>query len=303
MKTQASLLATLFANALAAHGTAGASAPLLVAAGGERLGLQAWAVGPLARATPFELPGSRGLLGYGGMASDGARVVIGNGTTLAVYDLRARRLTFVPDRFGHPLDVAFGRDGTLYVANLRADSANVAVYPRNAAPRQVGCAALVAPDHLAVDDEGDIFVTQNGARPGVVEIPAGPNGPDGARCTALALDPGVAGYAAGVAIDPKTDDLLVLDNPSRCAGGLEGRVTVYRRPYGRARGRSLVLGRNCASGLKLSAGSTLLYLGDEGTAGPPEIILQYGYPSGRYLGAYGGGEPGAFVPLPAPLPN
>jgi hypothetical protein len=93
---------------------------------------------------------------------------------------------------------------------------NVTVFTDGSPPRELLCRYLQTAIAIAVDNEGDVFVNQNGAFVGVVEI-NGPNRPDPNRCTKLDLKP-ETGYAAGLALDPKTDDLIVLDNPGpeRC---------------------------------------------------------------------------------------
>jgi hypothetical protein len=112
-----------------------------------------------------------------------------------------------------------------------------------------------------------------------------------------------AGYAAGVAIDPKTDDLITLTNPDLCAGGYEGRMTVFTKPYKIKTGHSIIVGQNCSGGLRLSADSTKVFILDEDFAGINPIVLQRSFPDGKHLGYYGEGQSISVTTIPNTLPN
>jgi len=240
--------------------------------------------------------------------------MVANGHVLAItsdfppqvvtYDLDTKTEATLADPFGTPVDIAIDKNGDLFVVNV-GQTYNVGMYPAGSSQEQeLVCGVQSVPEEIAVDDEGDIFM--NGYGPGsfqgVAEIPNGPNGPDPQHCTRLALK-SEPGYTAGLAVDPKTDDLIVLDDPDDCAGGIEGRMTVYRKPYKAATGRVRVLGGNCAGGLRLNADSTVIFYGDEDVSGSFFFIRQKSYPMGGAMGTYHGGDSGGFTTIPNTLPN
>jgi hypothetical protein len=275
--------------------------PLLVATGG-KTGLEYWPLSPKGGHTPTEIAGLRGLSPSGGIVGNGQQIVIPNGTNVVVYNLQSKRETILPDPDGYPTDAAIGKDGALYIANFVGTGGNVLVYPPGGKPHELACGLLKDPSYVAVDNEGDVFVNDT-LLTAVVEIPNAPAGPDAAPCTQLKLTPSESGYVAGIAIDPKTDDLLVLDDPDECAGGIEGELFIYSKPYGRQTGRSLDLGQNCSGDVRLNADSSVVFIGDETVDGSSTYILQHTYPDGKSLGPFSGGNPGGFVSIPNTLPN
>jgi hypothetical protein len=270
--------------------------PVVIASGG-KTGLEYWPLGPKGSRTPTEIA-VKGLRSGNGIAADGQRIAIARADQTVVYDLVTQKKTILPNPSNYATDAAFGKTGVLYVANLHPGQAsgNVLVYPPGGKPRTLECALLRDPAYIAVDNEGDVFINDLGLN-AIVEIQSGAG--DATRCFALTLNPGESGYGAGVTVDPKTDDLLVLDNPDLCAGGVEGRLTVYHKPYEKGTGKSMVLGTNCASGVRLNADSSVVLIGD----GPPVSILQHTYPDGARLGSFVGGRPYGFTTIPNTLPN
>lgn len=75
---------------------------------------------------------------------------------------------------------------------------------------------------IGADNEGDVFVNgYDGNEFGVVEYPV-------RKCKrkVLNLQPEI-GYPGDVGIDPKTEDLIVVDDPGACAGGpITARMTI-----------------------------------------------------------------------------
>jgi hypothetical protein len=305
-------LTVLFAAAALLNGGAAraAGAPLLagvlpalqgpvVIGGGGKTGLESWPLTAKGSRTPAEIQGIAGAHNPYGIAADGQHIALAHGNATIVYDLLTQHETVLPDTTGVALDVAYGKTGALYVANYMntTTTGDVLVYPRGGTPYTLECGLLKVPDYIAVDNEGDVFIN-DGYLTEVIEIPVS------GKCTALTLNPGEAGgYAAGVTIDPKTDDLLVLDNPDLCAGGIEGRLTTYRKPYEKGVGSSLDLGVNCSGGVHLSADSSLVFIGDQSVDGPPSFILQRTYPGGKNRGGFYGGSPYGFTTIPNKLPN
>lgn len=242
-----------------------------------------------------------------GMVANGRVVSFANDSPneVVTFDVRNQHENTLPDPYGTPFDIAIGKDASLYVINDYNGRTNVAIYPGGAPrPRELSCRFVSFSQQIAVDNEGDIFL--NGIEStnsiGVVEIPNGPNGPEPQKCKELnGLQPETAN--AGIAVDPKTDALIVLSNPDECAGGEEGRMTIYPKPY---RARTAIvhdIGENCSWGLRLSGDSKLVFVHDEDVSGSHIFVLQRSYPDGRRFGTYHGPHPSSFTTIPNTLPN
>ncbi|MBD5654252.1 MAG: hypothetical protein IAI50_03605 [Candidatus Eremiobacteraeota bacterium] len=277
-------------------------APVLLAIGARAKNspIEYWPLDPKGNNSPHELVSPAGIGQSPGMAVIGQKLAIANGNAIALYDLQTKTKSSLPDPYGYPIDVAVDKHGSVYAANISGKRPNVVMYAAASGPaRELVCSLQRDASSIAVDDEGDIFVHQQG---GVIEIPRGPNGPEPKSCRHLDLKT-EPGYPAGLAVDPKTDDLVVLDDPDECAGGINGRMTIYPKPYAKATGISHDLGANCAAGLRLDATSTLVFTVDQDPSGSYNFILQATYPEGKRLGTYYGNKPGAFATIPSALPN
>ena len=265
--------------------------------------LEYWPLLAKGGADPTGITGGPTGVAGGALAANGDELALTNGNGVILYNVSTGATAALPDPDGYAADVAIDTNGSIYVVNFLAKGGNVVMYPAGSgAPVEINCGLLDYAETIAVDNEGDIFVNQNGAFTGVVEIPHGANGPDARQCSKLALkrEPG---YVGGIVVDPKTDDLVVLDDPDLCAGGKEGRVTVYPKPYQKSTGHSVELGANCAGTIRLNAKSSMMFVGDESVSGGETYILQRGYPSGKPLGMYSGGDPAGFVTIPNTLPD
>jgi hypothetical protein len=247
------------------------------------------------------------LSGASNMVADREVVAIAdqNRPGVVTYNIRTKALQRMADPYGTPIDIAIDKHRNLFTLDYISDrSGNVTMYPPGAAvPRKIGCSKLGAVESIAVDNEGDIFVngyTESSA--GVVEIPNGPDGPQGKKCRELMLLP-ETGYVAGVAVDPKTDDLIVLDDPDECAGGVEGRMTIYPKPYSRLTAHSVNLQGHCVGPMRLDATSKILFAFDATISGGRSYILQRSYPSGHVLGSYRRGNIFGITTIPNVLPN
>ena len=171
--------------------------------------------------------------------------------------------------------------------------------------RSSTCSQIDVYEAIAVDNEGDVFVDGYGPKKfmGVVEYPHGT-----AKCAVLHLR-ATRGYVAGVGVDPLTDDLIVVDNPDFCAGGIEGRMTIYPRPYEqRTSVRRILPTVYCAGQFRLDATSTHIFYSDATISDGFPLIDQARYPSGKYEGTYqdgyySGGNFAGFTTLPNRLPN
>lgn len=225
---------------------------------------------------------------------------------MVYFNISKQSESAVPDPYGTPLGVAVDRNANVYVANNDgSNQANVTMYPaRSLLPLELKCNKLTSAQGLVVDNEGDVYVLSSGRRSLNVlyEIPSGPLGPQAEPCAEIRLKTLYAGIT-GLAIDPATDDLIVMTDPDMCAGGQEGRITIYPKPYESGNAHSIVLGGNCPGSIWLNAASTMIYYGDSYVANPTSFIRQATYPGGKAAGAYRGGNPGLFVTIPNSLPN
>lgn len=252
--------------------------------------------------SPITLTGNLGTYQANAMASNGNVVIIASyaPAELIEYNVKTKTEGVVPDTFGSPSHVAVDKSGTIYALSAH----EVGVYPSGTShPYEITCKELSStePFSLAVDDEGDVFVeTGYGSFTGVLEVPAGSSN----SCVKLHLgrkrDPG------GIGIDPKTDDLILIDNPGYCAGGDEGRMTIYPKPYANATSitRHLHAGY-CAGGFRLDVDSTHIYVSDATVDDSYALIDVRTYPDGKGHGAYDDYSAylGGFTLVPSALPN
>ena len=234
------------------------------------------------------------------MAANGHRLAITDNSQIDVFDVDTMQQRLLPDPYGSPIDVAIGKDGSIYGLNFQPGSTNVVVYRAGSSdPAELTCSAMTAGAFIAVDNEGDVYIsgTDNDGSIHLAKIPMGST-----QCKPLLLRP-QEGYPGGLAIDPKTDDLLVMDNPGVCAGPPEGRLAIYRKPYRAKTAIQRVLGGVCTSGLRLDAQSTTVFYGDQ-SLDKGQVIRQASYPAGKQSGPYSdGGTPLGFTTIPNTLPN
>jgi hypothetical protein len=243
-----------------------------------------------------------------GMVGDGDVVSIAAARPpeLVTYDIDSSTATTLSDPFGTPLDIAIDTNETRYVL----DSGGVSVFKSGSAqPYQLRCGLVQYGQAIAVDNEGDVFV--NGYAPGpgstpqVVEFPVGSS-----QCAKVPIRPEQA-YVNGLGVDPKTDDLIIVDKIG-CAGGHEGTMVVYERPYGTKIAHRGNLRGNCPQQFRLDATSTHILFSD----GIPEMptrdsqprcysqcVTQRTYPNLRQKAIYSGGVPYALTTIPNVLPN
>jgi hypothetical protein len=223
------------------------------------------------------------------------------GAQIVSYNVRTKAKTTLSDPFGSPLDVAIGKTGTIYALNFK----NVAVFkPGSAQPSELSCSLVNQSQSIAVNNQGDVFVDGYGnSFAGVIEYPAGK-----AACKTPDLNP-VEGYIAGVGVDPKTDSLITIDDPDLCAGGLEGRMFIYPKPYHMRTAHEVNLyATYCSGTFRLNSTSKLIFVSDATVSAGYPIIDQFTYPGGAAEGTYQvGGFPsgyfGPFTTIPNTLPN
>jgi hypothetical protein len=273
--------------------------PALIALDNQTGQLEYWPITQNGSDSPQVISGSLGVGSEYGMVGDGRVVAFANYSPAEVvtYDLRDKVQTVYNDPYGNPIDLAISKKHTLYALNLN----NVAVYPRGSSqPSELTCQFVTDGVAIAVDNEGDVFV--NGYGPngfmGVVEFAAGSQ-----TCTKPHLR-AERGYAGGVGVDPKTDDLIVVDNPDLCAGGIEGRMIIYPKPYRqRTSHRRILWATYCAGTFRLDATSTHIFFADSTVSAGFPLIGQRTYPEARGSGVYQNGDPGGFTTIPNTLPN
>jgi hypothetical protein len=250
------------------------------------------------------LTGSLGIDDGYAMAANGETMVIANYSPgeIVTYDLKTKAETTGADPYGQPYDVAVDRKGAIYAMN----KASVAVFKTaSSQPSELTCSYVDLAEAIAVNNEGDVFVDGYGPNNsmGVVEYPHGTT-----TCTVPHLRAS-RGYIAGVGVDPKTDDLIVIDDPDLCAGGIEGRMTIYPKPYEqRTSVRRVLATVYCAGVFRLDASSTHIFYSDATVSAGFPLIDQARYPSGKYEGVYqngyySGGNFAGFTTLPNRLPN
>jgi hypothetical protein len=248
-----------------------------------------------------------------GVAAASSMVANGNVVTIldqaparvVQYDIITKAKHVLPDPYGVPIDITIDKKANLYALNRVLSSAStVTVYRTGSSqPQELTCKYLDTGVAIATDNEGDVFVNGSGsAFTGVVEIPNGPNGPQALKCKKLALQP-EEGYVAGLAIDPKTDDLVVLDDPGFCSGGIEGQMTIYPKPYKASTGRSVDLDGSCVGLMRLDAASRTVFAIDRTFASGPTFVIQRSYPGGQGTSTYKDGSVSGFTTIPNTLPN
>jgi hypothetical protein len=153
---------------------------------------------------------------------------------------------------------------------------------------------ITANTAIAVDDNANVFVS--GTRPssfsGVVEYATGSS--TWAKL-AIQTKPSVT----GLGVNPRNDALIVVDNVD-CVRPHEGRVTVYRRPFG-----SKVLHRgnlrgSCPGPFRLDATARYLLFSN---GRPAQNVSQRDFPGIAYPYTYESGAPSGFTTIPNNLPN
>lgn len=241
------------------------------------------------------------------MASDKRLLLIASPIPAQVIllDVDTAKQTTLTDTYGIPLDIAIDKGENIYVANSNISKADVTEYPQASRqkPNDVICNGLSGGQGITVDDDGHVYLVANGplGATGIYRVPHGTSGQQYKTCSHLNIP--VPNGVQGLYVDPATGDMLVMDDPSQCAGGSEGRVRIYSAPYGQAKPQVVTLGGNCPTSLGMNAASNVLFDSDSDVSGTTTFIRQYAYPSGKLTGIYTNGNAGAFATIPSTLPN
>ena len=251
--------------------------------------------------TPMTLTGNLGTYNANALVSNGDVVIIASHAPAEIieYNVKAKTETTVADPFGAPNHIAVDKGGTAYALSEH----KIGVFPAGSSqPYEIGCKALRDSQGLSVtvDNEGDVFVAGAHKRStDIYELPAGSN----RNCVKLDLKrPSNLG---GIGIDPKTDDLIVVDNPGILCSYV-GRLTIYPKPYANGTARRHSFYANyCAGGFRLDATSTHIYVADETIDESYPLIDVRSYPSGGGTQSYAdyNAYTGGFTLIPSALPN
>ncbi|MBV8531261.1 MAG: hypothetical protein JO104_08075 [Candidatus Eremiobacteraeota bacterium] len=264
--------------------------------------LEYWTIGPNGSSQLTPLSGSLGFNQVYNLAADGDVIVMTNYSPaeIVTYNVKTKAQTTLNDPYGGPVDVAIDKKATIYALNL----ASVAVFARGSSnPSELTCSMITTAEAIAVDKESDVFVDGYGHNfMGIVEYPAGSS-----TCKPLAINK-QSGYIGGVGVDPKTDDLIVVDDPDLCAGGIEGRMRIFPKPYRRNHFRWRNLNANyCAGTIRLNADSSLIFVADATISDGYPLVDQRTYPgakgNGVYENGYYSGSFSGFTTIPNTLPN
>lgn len=247
------------------------------------------------------------------MAADGDLLVIPlsnqRPAEILTYNLKTKQIATLKDDYGSPYDVAIDKKSNLYALNGRS----VTVYAAGTyAQKKLRCDyPQLLGATIGLDNEGDVFVNASlrASNIGVVEFPA-----NARKCKILDLQE--QGYPGGIGVDPKTDDLIVIDNPDKCAGSSsqygEGRMRIYPRPYRPTEFTQVALHPSTCAGLfRLDKDSRHIYVADQSYEYASVIDVR-AYPAGtgrgffsrRQFGTKGTyPEIGGFATVPNALPN
>jgi hypothetical protein len=276
--------------------------PALITFDASTGGLAYWHIQNDGSMTLQPLSKSLGISSVYALAADGDTVIIANYSPpeIVTYNVDTASESTMSDTYGNPRDVAVDKQGNIYALN----AASVTVYKAGSQPAELACSHIDNGEAIAVDNEGDVFVDGYGSHfQGVVEFAAGTN-----KCTVPHLRAS-HGYIAGVGVDPQTDDLIVVDDPDLCAGGLEGRMIIYPKPYAKQTSRRHVLSATYCSGtFRLDARSRHIFYSDATVSDGVPIVDQADYPTGKYdgqywLGYYSSVYFSGFTTIPNTLPN
>ena len=303
-------LEPLSGNTLPAHQRF--KTPVVIAYDVQSERLEYWPEQPHGGTQPKYISPALGISDPRGMVADGDVVTIASFSPaeLFSYDVDTGATSTIADPFGNPVDVAIDTKGALYALH----GSNVGVFPAGSSSSayELSCEYITGGAAVAIDNEGDVFV--NGYGPnnflGVVEYPAGSSG-----CTKVPIKRAEVEYATGLGIDPKTDNLIVVNNPQACAGGHEGVMTVYQRPYGPRIVEKRNLHANCPGAFRLNSTSSVMLFTDtlpelrvdrsSGACRTYSCVDQRSYPNAKDHATYTGANslPAAITTIPNTLPN
>jgi hypothetical protein len=224
-----------------------------------------------------------GVEGPGGLAVDKGDLYIANSGESNILQLHLGNVTRTLDDSGEaPSDVTVSH-GTVYVANIFSfpslGAGSISIYARGSL---TPTSTLTSPSFfqvigVKVDRAGDVFVNNNRkffARGQVLEFKAGSSKGKALKNISVKI-------AGGLAIDPTTQDLLVVDQDAKA-------VSVYASPYtGNAKATYPVPNGGSCVDVTLDKNASHLYFAN--VFGTIDVVS---YPAGKFLGSYtAGSEP------------
>lgn len=280
--------------------------PALLAINPHKGAIQYWPIALKGASHPATLYRNLELQHANGMAADGriAATAIYDPASIFLYDTSTGRSSMLADPYGAPINVAIDKNENIFALHYTVNKAiNITMFRGGLPPaKELTCNLARYGASLSSDDEGDLIVGGYGTyTTKVIEFENGPNGLQSGKCSLLSLRLQPVDDIETVQVDPKTDDLVVLDNPDLCAGGREGRITIYPKPYRYGNAHSIVLGGVCPSDLHLSADSKYAFVID--VIKGAQRVRQITFPDGKKLGFYSGGFPTSITTVPSALPN
>jgi len=287
-----------------------ATSEVLVAYDNNASDIEAWNVTssggsrPTVLASPDFTSNVIAVAGAGSFGSDQDVILAGSSPSseTSLYDLSTEtRVVYNPMSSGPPVDVVSiigGSSLTLYSDG----SYETMPFDRSMGIHKTACTSILnTATAITADTYGNVYIQGTGPGfAGVVELAQATQ-----MCTPLPLKP-QKGTAAGITINPATNDLIVGDNPRSCNGGADGRLIVYPPPYTSASGTIHRLsGVGCAGLFRIDSGTTgttYLFMLDA-DSGTPQIDQLECCDTMTLEGVYSGGDPSAPTTLPNTLPN
>jgi hypothetical protein len=263
-----------------------------------------WPLRPGGGLTPETLSGDLGKdLGIFSMAADGDVVVMAasGAGALVTYNVDTHAEKMLHDPNGQPTDVAVDRQGNFYATE---GYGGVTVFEHGSShTSKLTCPGIYTSFTIAVDDEGDVFITGETYQPAIqklLEFPAGAT-----TCKILNLKTKDVG---ALGVDPKTDDLIILENQKQ--GSKEALMLIYPKPYrDRTVQQHILHATTGAFELRLDATSTHILYEDFFHGINKPLVDQAEYPSGKFDGHYEDGRHKyvdwvtGFTTIPNALPN
>jgi hypothetical protein len=268
--------------------------------------LMYWPIRAGGGSKPERLSRALGVKYVSGLAANGDIIVLANNGSnsktagVVKYNVVTKHEKTMRDPYGQPGDVAVDKQGNIYALG---GYGTITVYSKGSSkPSLLSCPLMYDSVTLAVDNEGDVFAAGQvlkGKGSKVFEFPAGSQ-----NCTVLHLR---VDQVVAIGIDPKTDDLIVLDGAHVQSGQVA--MLIYPRPYSpRTVIRHALTVTTGTSVFRLDANSTRIFYSDSVSVGSESkpVIDQAQYPSGKFEAYYENSAArafGGFTTIPNTLPN
>lgn len=232
-----------------------------------------------------------GVDGPGGLAVDKGDLYIANSGASNILQLHLGSVTRTLDDSGEaPSDVTVSH-GTVYVANIftfpSLGPGSISIYAHGSLvpTSTLSSASFFQVIGVKVNRAGDVFVNNNRrffARGQVLEFKAGSS-------TGKVLKNIAVKIAGGLAMDPTTQDLLVVDQDAKA-------VTVYAPPYtGSAKATYPFPNGGSSVDVTLDNNASHLYFAN--VFGTIDVVS---YPRGKFLGSYTAGSDPTGIVLARP---